>query len=172
MTTLKIKTVAELKAFTGKLRALQRTMTLLQKTALERSADETVLSDIHRDMESQNFSKKIIETTYVGPIQIVQGKSATIHFISDYVPDNGYDVGKSREEGSRDHMIIPLPGNKTGKLWWIDPRSGRLLNSKGHMVKGHVRYLTIERNIAKNTLKMQEAYENNIATSYRQVLGV
>jgi len=167
----KPKTVNELKQFANKFKALSRVIPKLQTFALERAGDE-VLIDIHNEMKSKEFSEKIIETTYVGPIDITQGKEASIHFISDYVADNGFDVGEAREEGTFDHPIIPKPGNKTGKLWWVDPKTGRLLSSKGHWVSGLERFLIVETTIAKDKNKAKNSYENNIVNSYRSVLGV
>lgn len=167
--TIQIKTVNELKQLIDKFKALERTMPTLQLRALEKAADEAIISDIHREMETQNFSKKIIETTFIGPIEVVQGQSATIHIISDYVPDNGFDVGEAREEGTKDHFI---PVTKK-PLSWIDPKTGRrLYDAKGHFVSGLPRLLIIERTIDRNQQKVKTAYENNIVSSYNQVLGV
>lgn len=168
-TTIKIRNVKELKQFVNKLLALSRTLPLIQKRALERTADEALLGDIHREMETKGISKKIIETTYVGPIEITQGKVVAIHIISDYVADNGFEVGTAREEGTQDHFIP----RKKKILSWIDSRSGRrVFDPKGHMVSGLPRLLIIERTIAKNKQKVQDSYENNIVTAYRQALGV
>lgn len=168
--TIRIRTVNELKQFTNKLKSLERTMSTLQLRALEKTADEIILNDIHREMETKGISKKIIETTYVGSIDIVQGKSATIHIISDYTPDNGFDVGKAREEGTADHMVKPITKKS---LSWINNNNGkRMFDSVGHIVSGLPRLLIIERIIQKNKQKSQESYEDNIIISYRQTLGV
>lgn len=169
MTTIfKPKTVNELRQFTNKLKALSRTIPKLQELALERAGDE-VLSDIHKEMEGKEFSQKIIETTYVGPIEITQGKQAAIHFISDYVADNGFDVGEAREEGTDDHFIP----RKKKVLSWIDPKTGRrIFDPVGHFVSGIERFLIVETTIAKNKIKAKNSYENNIVNSYKQALGV
>jgi len=167
---IQIKTVNELKQFTSKLKSLSRTISTLQLRALEKTGDEVILSDIHKEMETKGISKKIIETTYVGPIDIVQGKVATIHIISDYTPDNGFDVGKAREDGTTDHMIKPVTKKA---LSWIDGATGkRRFDSVGHMVSGLPRLLIIERIIQKNKQKAQNSYEKNIISSYKQALGV
>lgn len=168
--TIQVKSVNELKQLIDKFKTLERTIPTLQKRGLEKAADEAILSDIHKEMETQGFSKKIIETTFVGPIDVVQGQSAEIHIISDYVPDNGFDVGEAREEGTKDHMIKPV---KKKALSWIDPRTGRRrFDSVGHMVSGLPRLLIIERTIDRNKQKVKTAYENNIVSSYKQTLGV
>jgi len=167
---IKIKTTNELKQFTNKLKSLARIMSTLQLHALEKTADESILNDIHKEMETQKISKKIIETTYVGPINIVQGKSATIHIISDYTSDDGFDVGKAREEGTKDHMVKPV---QKKALSWIDGSTGkRRFDSKGHMVSGLPRLLIIEKAISKNKQKIKDSYEKNIVSSYKQILGV
>lgn len=165
----KPKTVNELKQFTKKLKALSRTIPKLQTLALERAGDE-VLADIHKEMQAKEFSEKIIETTYVGPIKITQGKEAAIHFISDYVADNGFDVGESREEGTDDHFIAP---KKKKSLSWIDKKTGRrIFDPVGDWVSGTERFLIVETTIAKDKEKAKNSYENNIVNSYKQVLGV
>ncbi len=167
----KPKTVNELKQFAKKLRALSRIIPKLQTLALERTGD-VVLVDIHKEMQAKEFSQKIIDSTFVGPIKIIQGKEAAIHFISDHVADDGFDVGEAREEGTVDHPIFPKSGNKTGKVWWIDPNTGRLLSSKGHWVSGLERFLIVEITIAKDKNKAKNSYEENIVKSYKTVLGV
>lgn len=170
MVKIKITTVSELKALIKKMESLKRIMPVLQKFALEKAADETILTEIHRQMEAEGISKKIIETTFVGKTEIIDGKIARVHIISNYVPDNGFDVGEAREEGTDDHMIKPV---KKKALSWIDPKTGRRrFDSIGHMVSGLPRLLIVERTILKNQSKFADAYFNNISTSYNQALGV
>lgn len=147
-------------------------MPSIQKTALERAADETILTEIHREMESKGISKKIIERTYVGKTEIINGVVVRVHIISDYISDSGFDVGEAREEGTRDHMIKPKSSNKTGKIWWISPNTGKLLSSKGHMVNGLPRLLIVEQTIQKNQSKFADSYFNSISSAYTQALGV
>jgi len=171
MVKIKVTTVSELRQLIKKFEALKRMMPTIKKNALARAADEALLTDIHREMEAAGISKKIIETTYVGPIEVIDGKVARVHIISDYVPDNGFDVGEAREEGTDDHKIKPLPGNKTGKVWWVDPRTGKLLNSPGHMVSGLPRLLIVEKTLLRNSGKFADAYFNNIGAAYSQALS-
>ena len=164
----KPKTVNELRQFVNKLKSLSRTIPKLQTLALERAGDE-VLADIHKEMEAKEFSEKIIESTFVGPIKITQGKEAAIHFISDHVADNGFDVGESREEGTDDHFIP----RKKKILSWIDPKTGRrIFDPVGHWVSGTERFLIVETTIAKDEQKAKNIYEDNIAKSYKTTLGV
>lgn len=164
----KPKTLAEYKQFTKKLKTLSRIIPRIQEISLEISGEE-VLADIHNEMQAKEFSPKIIDTTYVGPIEITQGKEASIHFISDYVAENGFDVGEAREEGTDDHFIP----RKKKVLSWIDPKSGsRVFDPVGHWVSGLERFLIVETTIAKDQEKAKNSYENNILKSYRKVLGV
>lgn len=168
MATVTIKSVSDLKRLIQKMEALQRMMPHLQKVALQRAADETVLTEIHREMESKGISKKIIEKTYVGNIEVIDGVVARVHIISDYISDSGFDVGEAREEGTRDHMIKPV--NKKA-LSWINPSTGkRIFDPIGHMVSGLPRLLIIEQTIEKNKSKFADSYFDSISSSYTQAL--
>lgn len=169
MVKIIVKSLSDLKQLIKKFEALQRTMPIIRKNALERAADEALLTDIHREMEAAGISKKIIETTYVGNTEIIDGKVARVHIISDYVPDNGFDVGEAREEGTDDHMIKPV---KKKALSWIDPKTGkRIFDPIGHMVSGLPRLLIVERTLLRNESKFADAYFNNIGAAYNQALS-
>lgn len=166
MTKIVISTLAELKSFRNKIRSLRGSISRTSIINIERAADESVLTDIHREMEQRNFSKKIIDATSVGEIQLTQN-SLKVHFISDYVSDDGFDVSKAREEGTTDHMIRPI--NKK-YLTWIDPDSGKRLFSKGHVVSGMDRLLIIERVITRNQEKFRDSLDRANIQSNRQAL--
>ena len=166
-----IKSVADLKKLNKKLRTLKSTLPTLQKFALEKAADETVLTAIHRDMETNNFSKKIIDNTFVGPIEISeQGKNVKVHFISDYVSDDGFDVSNAREEGTRDHDVFPLKPD--GWLTYIDPNTGKRVFRKHTHPSGIERLLIIETNINSNRQRFTEAYKKEISAQINQVVSV
>jgi len=169
LTKIIIRNVAQLKAFTQKLRAVAATIPTLQIQALERAADDAVLTDIHRDMETNQFSKKIIDRTFVGPIKLLNnGERARIHFISEYVSDSGFDVSKAREEGTRDHDVFPKkPG---GWLSYIDQTTGKRVFRRHTHPSGIKRLLLIETNIAKNKQSFRNSYENQIISSLNQAL--
>ena len=135
MTRIVIKNIAQLKALNKKLRAVAATISTLQVQALERAADDAILTDIHRDMESNEFSKKIIDKTFVGPIELfANGKKARVHFISEYVSDDGFDVSEAREEGTRDHDVFPLKPD--GWLVYIDQTTGKKVLESIHIQAG------------------------------------
>ena len=165
-----IKSVEDLKSFNRKLKTLITTMATLRMFAIERAADEAVLTAIHMDMENNNFSKKIIDRTFVGAVEVEHnGKKITVHFISEYVADDGFEVSEGREEGTTDHDVFPK--KEGGWITWIDPDLGkRIFRRKSHP-SGIQRLLIIEKNIAANQFKFQESYEKEIASKYNQVLG-
>ena len=167
MTKIVISTLAELKSFRNKIRSLRGSISRTTQINIERAADEAVLTDIHRTMEMNNFSKKIIQATNVGNIEMTQG-SLKVHFISDYVSDGGFDVSKAREEGTTDHMIRPV--NKK-YLSWIDPNSGKRKFSLGHIVSGMERLLIIERIINRNQQKFRDSLERANIQSNRSALS-
>jgi len=171
MTRIVIRNVAQLKAFTKKLRALAAIIPTLQVQALERAADDSILGNIHRDMESNNFSKKIIDKTVVGPVELLNnGKTARVHFISDYISDDGFDVSKGREEGTRDHDVFPLKPD--GWLTYIDQNTGKRVFRKHTHPSGIARLLLIETNISKNKQSFRNSYENQITSTLNQMLAV
>lgn len=171
MTRIIIRNIAELKAFNKKLRALAATIPTLQIQALERAADDAILTDIHRDMESEEFSKKIIDATFVGPIELLSnGKKARIHFISDYTSDDGFDVSNAREEGTQDHDVFPKKAG--GTLSFIDQSTGKRVFFKHTHPSGIERLLIIETNIAKNKQSFQDSYNTQIASTLNQMLVI
>ena len=168
MAKVVIRSIAELKVFNQKLRALSANISTLQKNALERAADE-VLSGIHTDMESNDFSKKIIDSTFVGPIE-QSPKGAKIHFISDYSSDDGFDVSTAREEGTRDHDVFPK--NPDGWLSYIEKDTGKRVFRKHTHPSGIERLLIIETNIDKNEQAFKDSYEREIVSSLNQMVTI
>jgi len=169
LTKIVIRTVSDLKKLNKKLKSVIVTLPTLRKFALERAADEAVLTAIHRDMESNNFSPKIIDRTFVGESEIIdKGRKIIVHFISDFVSDTDFDVSKAREEGTRDHDVFPKkPG---GWLTYIDPNTGKRVFRKHTHPSGIQRLLIIENNINANKQKFQDAYQKEISTQLNQVL--
>ena len=102
--------------------------------------NEVIIDEIHRRQEALGFSKKIIQRTYLGPVNIDETVlSYTI--ISDYTSDDGFDVAAARELGTRRHWIAPV---KAKALSWI--QNGVRRFSLGHFVSGINRS-----NVIKNT---------------------
>ncbi len=133
---------------------------------MERAADEAVLTSIHGDMETNNFSKKIIDRTFVGDTSI-DDKKIIVHFISDYVSDDGFDVAKAREEGTKDHDVFPKKAG--GWLTWIDKTGKRIFRRHSHP-SGIKRLLIIKNNINSNKQKFLNSYKKEISSKLQQVL--
>lgn len=168
MTRIVINSVAQLKAFNKKLRALSATLTALQEKALEEAATDTILDSIHRDMRAHQFSEKIIDATFVGPIQN-SAEKATIHFISDYVSDTGFDVSDAREEGTASG-VERRPKNPDGALK-IPLPSGETIFRKSSRPMGMQRLLLIEKNILSGNEAFKEKYAEKITSKINQTVG-
>jgi len=168
MTRKVIKTLAELKAFRNKIRSLRGSIARTTKINIERAADEAVLTDIHHTMEQNNFSKKIIDATNVGNIEMIQN-NLKVHFISDYVSDDGFDVSKAREEGTT-HPNPTFPVEKKS-LSFIDTRTGKRIFRKKSHPSGIQRLLIIERTINRNQQKFKDSLDRANVQSNRQALS-
>lgn len=169
MPKIVIRTISDIKKLNKKLKSVIVTLPTIRKFALERAADEAVLTAIHRDMETNNFSKKIIDSTFVGQVDVTDnGKKIIVHFISDYISDDGFDVSNAREEGTRDHDVFPKkPG---GWLTYIDPNTGKRVFRKHTHPSGIKRLLIIENNINSNKQKFIDSYAKEISSKLEQVL--
>lgn len=168
MSKIVIRTISDIKKLNKKLKSVIVTLPTLRKFALERAADEAVLTAIHRDMETNNFSKKIIDRTFVGGVDVTNnGKKITVHFISDYISDTDFDVSNAREEGTTDHDVFAKPG---GWLTYIDPDTGKRVFRKHTHPSGIKRLLIIENNINSNKQKFIDSYAKEISSKLEQVL--
>lgn len=164
-----INSLAELKAFQGKIRTLNAALPFLQKAAIEEVSTQTVLQEIKRKMRIEDFSRKIIDATFVGKIEVF-GNIVKTHFISNYVaPENNFDVSEAREEGTRDHDVRPK--KKGGTLRWF-AKTGEPIFRKKSRPKGIERLLIIERTIKENEGVITEKYQSKLADFVRNFLGV
>jgi len=171
MTRIVIRNIAQLKALNKKLRVIAATLPTLQTRALEKVAADTVLTNIHREMKANNFSEKIIDATFVGPIELLNnGQTAKIHFISDYVSDTGFDVSNAREEGTASGVLrrAKKPG---GSLRWIG-KSGEPIFRKSSRPKGMERLLIIETNIRKSKTAFRENYDTQIVSTLNELVRI
>lgn len=170
MVKIVIKSVADIEAFNRKLKTLISILPSMREFAINRAADEAVLTSIHRDMENNNFSKKIIDRTYVGSSEVTNnGQKITVHFISDYISDSGFDVSVGREEGTTDHDVFPK--NPNGWLTYIDPNTGKRIFRKHTHPSGIDRLLIIESNINSNKESFKESYSKEISSQINQVFA-
>lgn len=168
MARLVINSLAELKAFQKKIRTLSAVFPVIQNQAILDVAQEDILEQMKKKMQLEDFSQKIIDATFVGPIDVTPGK-IQVHYISNYESENGFDVSNAREEGTRDHFIRPK--KKGGSLRW-EGDDGAIHFSKGHEVSGIERLLIIEKTIQENQNQITTLYGESLADSAGQVLGV
>jgi hypothetical protein len=93
--------------------------------------DEEILQPIKTGMRQFGYSQKIIDGTTIENFFVDSNGFIQFDVVSDYKSENGFDVAKAREEGTKDHFIKPVV--KTALSWIV----GNLrLFSKGHWVKG------------------------------------
>ena len=168
MARIVITSKAELQAFQSKIKILRKALPVLQKQALDKTANEDVLEEIHSKMRLNNFSEKIIDATFVGKTEKF-GSIFRTHFISNFVADNGFDVSNAREEGTQDHIVRPKKPD--GVLRWMN-KAGNILFRKFSRPKGIERLLIIERTLAKAQNEPVINYKNNLSNLASKFLGV
>lgn len=169
MARIVISSVAQLEAFQSKLRILRTTLPFIQKAAIKNYSTDVILDEIHSKMELEEFSPKIIDATFVGPT-IISGKTAKVHFISDFKTETGFDVSKAREEGTT-HPNPTFPKKKGGVLRWIAETGEVIFRKKSHP-KGIERLLIIEKTIKKNQGTALETIQQSVIQKALKVLGV
>ena len=168
MAKLVITSKAQLRTFQTKLKILRKSLPTLQKLALEKTANQDVLNEIHQKMRQNEFSEKIIDATFVGKTEVF-GRLLRTHFISNYVADNGFDVSNAREEGTQDQLVMPKKPD--GVLRWT-AKTGEPIYRKFSRPKGMERLLIIENTIKEAENDTIQNYQNNLASSVSKFLGV
>ncbi len=168
MVVLKPRTVSELRIIQSKLKSLKSNLVNIDVMAAQKAAEETILKKIHQKMKANNFSKKIIENTKVGPIIFNQNDTILkISIISDYTADNGFDVSKAREEGTADHFITP---EQKESLFWNNKNTNQPRFSQGHEVSGMKRLLIIETALLTEKQKFIDTYQTIKAKNVQMIL--
>jgi len=167
MVKLIVRTPEDITRVQIKLRALKALLPRLEVVATER-ASEDILDEIHSKMKVKNFSKKIIDATFVGKT-VRAGSILKQHFISNYESDTGFDVSVAREEGTRTHIVRPKKPN--GVLRWF-AKTGEPIFRKFARPKGIERLLIIEKTLATNKENFKKKVADNLAESIQKVLGV
>jgi hypothetical protein len=168
MTRLIINNLVDLKVFQTKLKILEKTLPTLQKQAMEKTANEDVLSAIKKRMKQHSFSPKIIDATFVGPIEQF-GNVLRYHIISNYVAENGFDVSSAREEGTRDHVVLPKKEN--GILRWYGAGNKPIFR-RSSRPRGIQRLLIIERTIKELHTTVVANFQKNLSDLITRFLGV
>ncbi len=168
MVTLKPRTVSELRLIQSKLKSVKSNLVNIDMMAAQKAAEETILKKIHQKMKANNFSKKIIDNTKVGPIMFNQNNTILkISIISDYTADNGFDVSKAREEGTADHFIRP---EQMESLFWNNKNTNQPHYSQGHEVSGMERLLIIETALVTEKQKFIDTYQTIKAKNIQMIL--
>lgn len=170
MPRIVVRNVQDLTILQTKLNLLAKSLPNLQKVALEKTAAAKILQEIKQRMRANNFSQKIIDGTEVGPIDIIGGNKAQIHFISDFESESGFDVANAREEGTEpgpkrkvkdptSAFPIPIPGGETIFRKSFQPK------------RGIERLLIIERTIKQRAQQAVTDYQNAFAKLVGPFLG-
>ena len=170
MARITITSTAQLKAFQSKVKILKNVLPTLQKQAVDNVANEQVLEKIHQQMRQNNFSEKIIDSTFVGKTEKFGSKLRT-HFISDYVdPATGFDVSKAREEGTANN-VTRRPRNPDGALR-IPLSDGNVIFRKSATPMGMERLLIIKKTVTAAQNEAVGNIQNNLSSLYTKILGV
>lgn len=167
MLRIVVNNLSELKSVSSKIKAVSSAFSVLQKKALDKAANDIILKEIKNEMRANNFSDKIIDATFVGRTELIGDKLRT-RIISNYVSDTGFDVSSAREEGTKDHIVIPK--RPDGTLRWKNG-SNKPIFRKFSRPKGIERLLIIEKTIKKNQNAIEEEYQNNLAATLSSAIG-
>ena len=168
MVTLKPTSISELRVIQSKLKSVKSNLVNIDMMAAQKAVEQTILKKIHQTMKANNFSKKIIDNTKVGPIIFNQNNTILkISIISDYTAENGFDVSKAREEGTADHFIRP---EQKESLFWSNKNTNQPRFSQGHQVSGMKRLLIIETALVTEKQKFIDAYQTIKAENVQMIL--
>lgn len=168
MVRIIIRTPEDISRLQTRLRALKALLPRLEIVATQRASEE-ILDEIHAKMKVHNFSKKIIDATFVGKTERI-GSFIKQHFISDYETDKGFDVSSAREEGTTFTKRI-VPKKIGGTLRWFGA-GGKPIFRKWSKPKGIERLLIIEKTLSSSKEKFKNKIADNLAESISKVLGV
>ena len=128
--------------------------------------NEVILDKIHDRMRELNFSPKIIERTFIDNVVVDTEGFVEFEVISDYEAEEGFDVAKAREEGTKDHFIGPLVKKA---LSWI--QAGVRFFSLGHWVKGFDKTDVIEKTIKEFTPLAQQRLNEETDQRFTDIVG-
>jgi len=168
MVRILINSVDELKKLQQKFQSLKVTYFMLQEGAVREVSQET-LEEIKTKMSQNNFSDKIIDSTFVGKIERF-GNLFRSHFISNYESDSGFDVSNAREEGTTQTKPI-VPKKEGGTLRWSGNANQTMFRKKSRP-KGMERLLIIENTIKENQDSANARVAEKMAAMSQKILGV
>ena len=129
--------------------------------------NKMIIDVMHDQMRAANYSKKIIDRTFLAGVEI-RNDRATLHIISDYTAENGFNVADAREKGTKKHMIQPKIQAKSatagvssgGPTVLSFILNGKRVFSKGHMVPG-----IKATHIVRDVIQLEEG---NLEMEYRK----
>lgn len=130
--------------------------------------DEEILQPIKTEMKKFGYSEKIINETSIENLLVTDSGFLQFDVVSDYEADNGFDVAKAREEGTKDHFIKPV---KAKALSWIVGGFIRAF-SKGHWVKGFPKSNIIKKTLEMNFTVAQERLDHEGIKFFNQTVAV
>jgi hypothetical protein len=140
------------------------------KERLRIRARQYILTPIRAEMRKNKVSNKIIMNTNLAPIKLIGNKKFRIEIISEYMVD-GFDVALAREKGTKDHWIEPAGQSQAVKkkaLHWVQNGQNRF--SKGHMVSGMPRLMTIRNTLNSNKHLVRRAVKRDLKLWMKQIM--
>lgn len=128
------------------------------KITATRIANEEILDPLHDAMRTFNYSKKIIERTFIDNLVVDTEGFIDFELISDYQSESSFDVALAREEGTRDHFIRPIV---RAFVSWI--KDGIRLFSRGHWIRGITRSNVVDKIVDARTPIAQAKLEDEMS---------
>ena len=127
---------------------------------------DVMLPEIHARMAALYFSPKIIKATRIENIKIFGNGNIRYQIVSDYKSEDGFDVSRAREEGTKRHFIAPT---KKLALSWL---AGYVrLFSKGHWVRGIRKSNVIKKTRKRMEPKIQKMLDDATDSYYIQLVA-
>ena len=159
LVSLELRSLDDIEKFRTRLRSVRVTLPGFQKATLRNLVNQLVLDAIHRNMEENDFSEKIIAGTIIKKVELIARTKLRITIISEYFTEAQFDVALAREEGTRRHFIEPVEAQA---LRFI--QEGVVKFSKGHEVEGIKALKLVAKTIKEMTPEVQSAYEFELKT--------
>ena len=150
---LNLNSIDDIQRLKTKIVSLKMQLPQFQAITIRKLANEILIDEIQKRMESAGISKKIIASTYLDNIEIVGINTVRIFVKSEYFADTGFDVALAVHEGTRGHMIRP---KEKKALSWIQGGVRRF--SKGHWVSGIRSLRIVYKVLRENKILLQTRY--------------
>lgn len=137
---------------------------------LSRLINEFIIDEIQKKMEQANYSKKIIERTYLSKKIEGKGKTAvlTFHVMSDYISESGFPVAIMMEKGRKSYIVKPHENRPNPHLKFI--KDGKVNFRKSVKIPKKEGTFIIRNTIHANKEKIQEAFRQSEKTWMNSIL--